>query len=208
MPSPPSPTARVRVTKRREADTPDRKVLSDRFSGKAQIEALDEARDAVGVHLEFVAATEVRQGLRVGVSDAAEVDELRKEPLKAGRRDDLQEPRRLVTGVPESVPLVAGLEDQIAGTTDQDLLTQQRADASFDDVAVLVLACMAVQRGGQGTRGHRMLHQREPLVGLLTVDHEPNPDAPQEPGLAVAGTYNLRRRRFHHLRLSVDSDVA
>ena len=77
------------LTVRCGAHTPGRRVRSDRFSGKAQIEALDEARDAVGVHLEFVAGTEVRQVLRVGVSDAAKVDELREESLKAARRDDL-----------------------------------------------------------------------------------------------------------------------
>src|SRR5438067_2037515 len=83
--------------------------------------AVDEPRDALGVHLERIAGAELGQRLRLGLCDAAEVDELVEEPLEAGRGDDLEDPRRLVSGVPECVPLVAGLEDQIAGATDQDL---------------------------------------------------------------------------------------
>jgi len=73
-----------------------------------------------------------------------EVDKFGEEPLEAGRGDDLQYPRRSITGVPEGVPLVAGLEDQIAGAGDQHLLAQQRADASLQDIAVFVLACVPV----------------------------------------------------------------
>src|SRR5437667_6091387 len=42
-----------------------------------------------------------------------------------------------------------------------------------------------------------MLHQREPVAGLRPFDHQPHSDAPQEPGLAVARTHHLHRRRSH-----------
>ena len=92
-----------------------RAVALDGLAREAQIEALDEPGDAVRVHLELVAGAELGQDLRLGLRDAAEVDELCEESLEAGRRDDLQESRWLIAGVPEGVPLVAGLEDQIAG---------------------------------------------------------------------------------------------
>jgi hypothetical protein len=73
---------------------------------EAQIEALDQPVDA-WVHLELVAGAEVGQGLGLGLSDSSELDEFGEESLEAGRRDDLEKPRRLIAGVPESVALVA-----------------------------------------------------------------------------------------------------
>jgi hypothetical protein len=46
----------------------------DRLAGETQFEALEQPRDAVGVHLELVAGTEVGQCLRIGLGDAAELD--------------------------------------------------------------------------------------------------------------------------------------
>ena len=92
---------------------------------EAEIEALDQARNALGVHFEFVAGAQLAERLRLGLGDAAEVDQLVEEPLEARRGDDLQDPRRLVAGVPECVPLVARLEDQIARAADQDLVAEQ-----------------------------------------------------------------------------------
>src|SRR6266702_115667 len=59
----------------------------------------------------------------------------------AKKRSD---PGGFVAGVPEGVPLVARLEDQVARPADQYLVAEQRADASFQDVAVLVLAGVPV----------------------------------------------------------------
>jgi hypothetical protein len=112
---------------------------SDRLPGKPQAEALDEAGDAVGIHLQRVARAELRERLRRGRGGAAQVDELLEVALEAGRGDDLEDPRRLIARVPERVPLVARLVDQIARAGDDDLVPEQCADLPLQDVAVLVL---------------------------------------------------------------------
>src|SRR5205823_645412 len=81
--------------------------------------------------------------------------------------------------------------------TDHDLVPQERSDAPLDDVAVFVFMNVAVERRGQRTRRHRVLDQGEPSAGLGSVKHEPDPDAAQEPGLAVARTDDLRCGRVH-----------
>ena len=48
----------------------------DRLAREHQPEALDEPWDALGVHFELVAGGEVGQSLRLGLRDAAKVDEL------------------------------------------------------------------------------------------------------------------------------------
>src|ERR1035437_10125053 len=175
----------------------DAAVALARLAGEAQIEALDELGNAVGVHLELVADAELGQGLWVGLCDAAEVDKLAEESLEAGGRDDLQKPRREIAGVPEGVPLVARLEDQIAWACGHDFVAQQRPDASLHYVAVFVLVCVAVQRGGERSGGHRVLDHRESVSGVLAVEHKPNADASEEPGVAVLEPHDLRGYGFH-----------
>src|SRR4029453_4679045 len=149
------------------------------------------------IHLEAVARAEIRENLRGCPGDATEVDEFGEESLKAGRRDDLQNPGRLITRVPERVPLVAGLEHQIPWVGDQHFVTEKRAHPALEHVAVLVFTRVPVQRGGQSAGGHRMLDQRESLARLRpadnepAADHEPGADAPEEPRLAVARSDNL-----------------
>ena len=65
----------------------------------------------------------------------------RKYRSKAAGRDDLEDPARLITGVPTRVPLVAPLEDELARTGLDDIVRRAaRAHASLEDEAVLVLA--------------------------------------------------------------------
>ena len=70
-------------------------------------EALHEPWDALGIDLDLVPGADVRERLRVGPGQAAEVDELGEEALEAGGRDDFQDPGWLIAGVPERMPLVA-----------------------------------------------------------------------------------------------------
>src|SRR5215212_11539763 len=77
-----------------------------------------------------------------------------------------------------------GLKMRSPGS-DQHLVAQQRANAPLHDEAVLVFAVVPVKRRRQRPRGHRVLDQREALVCLRAVDHEPDSDAPQEARLAV-----------------------
>jgi hypothetical protein len=54
-----------------------------------------------------------------------------------------------------------------------------------------------VQRRRQRARAHRVLDEREAAARLVAIDHEPNADAAEEPGLAVMRADHLRRRRLH-----------
>src|SRR5205823_12715927 len=78
----------------------------------AQVKALEQAGDAVGLHFKPVARAQLGQLLGLSLQHAAHVHELLEEALKTCRGDDLQDARRLVAGVPEGVPLIARLEDQ------------------------------------------------------------------------------------------------
>src|SRR5918999_3074579 len=179
-------------------------IILDRLAGEDDAEPLDQARNRVRLHLELVAGAKLGQGLRRRCGHATHVGELLEEALEPGGRDDLEEPRGLVAGVPEGVPLVARLEDQVAGAADHDLVAKQRADAALEHVAVLVLAEVAVQGRRERPRRHRVLHEREPLVGLGPIDHEPDADASEEPGLAVARSDHPCCGRFHSRSLSFD----
>ena len=96
-----------------------------RLAREPQPEALDEAWDRVGLHLMPVALGERGSGLRLHTSGATELDQLAEGLLEACRRDDLQKARGRVAGVPEGVPLVAGLEDQVAGLANHHLVSEQ-----------------------------------------------------------------------------------
>jgi len=132
--------------------------------------------------------------------------------LEARGGDDLEDPARLVARVPERVPLVARLVDQVARAGLDDLVAEQRAHAALQDVAVLVLARVEVQRGGEGARRHRVLDQREALAGLRAVDHEADADAAEEAlgGVGRADDLRARRRGGGHGSelLWLDSNVA
>src|ERR1017187_5815074 len=105
---------------------------------EAHAEALDEAGDARGVHLERVALAEFAERRGVRLRDATEVDELGKEALDAGRRDDLKNPAGGVPGVPERVPLSAGLQYEVAWAGLEDVVAEERCHAALQHVAVLV----------------------------------------------------------------------
>jgi hypothetical protein len=48
-------------------------------------------------------------------------------------------------------------EDQVAGTGDEDLVSDLDPDLAFEDVGVLVLAFVRVQRRGEDARPDRVL---------------------------------------------------
>src|SRR5204862_7895226 len=105
---------------------------------------------------------------------------------------DLEDPARLVARVPERVPLVARLVDEVTGPRLDDVVAEQRAHAPLEDVAVLVLARVQVQRRGERARRHRMLDEREALARLRPVDHEANADRSEEALLRIAWADDLR----------------
>src|SRR5579883_2718268 len=143
-----------------------------RRSGKTNREALDELRHAAHIHVDFVAGAKRREALRVGRAAAQLRGEFAKVVLKSARRDDLENPRRRIAGVPKRVPLVAGLENEIAHLPDDDGFAKHRADAAFEHEAVLVLSMMAVQRGGQRLGRKRMLDEREAIAAIFAADQK------------------------------------
>jgi hypothetical protein len=82
------------------------RVEMARIDGEHQPVLLAQAAGAVQIHLGAVARLVV-----LGRADAR--GELVDVVLKAGGRDDLQDPTGAVAGVPEGVPLVARLERQV-----------------------------------------------------------------------------------------------
>src|SRR5215211_7408665 len=132
---------------------------------------LQDGRRALEVGLDAVAGRQGRQGRRIRL--VAGGAELAEQVLKAARRDELQHAGGGVPGVPEGVPLAAGLEDQIAGFGEDFLVAQQGPQPALQHVAVLGLAAVVVQRAGQDVRRQGVLHDREPAAGGGAVDHEP-----------------------------------
>src|SRR5919112_1585699 len=114
------------------------------------------------------------------------------EVLESSRADDLQYAAWHVAGVPEGVPLVAGFEDHGPRARVHHGVTEQAPHPAFQDVVVLVLTRVPVQRGGEGSRGDRMFHQGAPPTRLLAPDHEPDDERPEIDHLPVAGSDHTR----------------
>jgi len=138
-----------------------------------------QARDALEVELEAVA------GARPGRRRAGA--ELGEELLEAPGGDDLEDPARLVACVPERVPLPARLEDEVADIGEHDVVAELRAHATLDDVAVLVLVRVPVQRRAQPARRDRVLDKREASAGLGAPDHESHAEGGEVDTRAVGG---------------------
>jgi type I restriction enzyme, R subunit len=94
--------------------------------------------------------------------------------LEPAGGDDLEDPARHVASVPEGVPLGARFEDEVPLFRVDDLIAKLRSHASLEDVAVLVLVRMTVERSDERPRGDRMLNEGESSPGLLAPDHKPN----------------------------------
>src|SRR5829696_6260956 len=122
----------------------------------------------------------------------AGLSRLLEEVLESSGGDDLQYAARPVAGVPEGVPLVAGLEDEGALFRDDDLVAELRAQTALQDVAVLVLVRVAMKWGGERSWGYWMFHQREPSTRLLAPDHEPDAEGAEIHDLPVGGPNNVR----------------
>src|SRR3954451_8440266 len=125
---------------------------------KPQPVALAEHRDAPRIDLEPGLRPDRRHGL--AGRGLHEVGQLLKVALEPAGRDDLEDPAGLVARVPESVPLAARLEYEVARPGHDDLAAEVRAHPALEHERVLVLAAVAVQRrprrpGGGGGAGPR-----------------------------------------------------
>src|SRR5690242_13026752 len=125
---------------------PSERSSGERIRREADAEAFDEVGDAGGIQLERIAFAEIAESVRVCLHDATELDELRKEALEAGGRDDLEDPARLLSSVPEGVPLAARLEDEVTGASLHDVVAEECSHAAFEHVAVFVFPQMPMER--------------------------------------------------------------
>jgi len=77
------------------------------------------------------------------------------------------------------------LEDQIARLAIDDIIAEQCPQSPLDDVAVLVLARVTMERRGKRSRRNGVLDQREAAARLLAPHHEPHAKRPQIDRLAI-----------------------
>src|SRR5215217_3851704 len=113
---------------------------------------------------------------RAGMIGGEERRYLRKVPLEAGGGDDLQRPRRRVARVPEGVRHFPWFEDQVAGTGDEDLVSDLDPDLAFEDVGVLVLACVCSGAARmRGPIGWSTSAKVPPLAAPSIMNRTPSP---------------------------------
>jgi hypothetical protein len=86
------------------------------------------------------------------------------------------------------VPLVSGLEHEVARLCGDHLITEQGPELAFEHVAVLILVGMTVQRRRQRAWRDGMLDERELSAGLGGPDHEPHAEHAEVNRLAVGWT--------------------
>jgi hypothetical protein len=94
---------------------------------RSEVERRTEAAQRLEVHLQAVAPGRVDHAVqvrwRIRREEAGELGEV---VLEAGLADDLEQPRFLVAGVEEGVPLVARLADEVPGPGLRDLLASTK----------------------------------------------------------------------------------
>src|SRR3954447_6267633 len=168
-----------------------------------KVEAREQIGNRLRPDLEPVTGCDGTELSRFDRAEPAHFDQLVEVLLESAGRDDLQDSRRLVGRVPEGVPLIARLVDEVARVRDHYLVAKKCAQSALEDEAVLVLARVQVQRGRERPRRHRVLHERELAARLRAVDHEADADPAERSGLAIRGSDHL----CHYLLLSLDTPV-
>jgi hypothetical protein len=147
----------------------------------------DKSRHTGEVHLEPVLGVQGDDRVDVVRVRFQDLRELLEEVLETRRRDDLQEPCRLIGRVPEGVPDVARLVDEVAGSCMDDLVTQLEPPGPFEHERVLVLARVQVHRRGEAPRDDRVFDERKPILGDLPIHDETSSDATEIAGDGVSG---------------------
>src|SRR5215212_1497763 len=149
-----------------------------------------EARHALKIELYPVAGVKGRG--RLPGSGLPTLGRLLEQALESSGGDYLQYPAQAVAGVPEGVPLVAGLEDEVTLSRIDDLIAELCPHTTLQDVAVLVLVRVTMERGSERSRGDRMLNEGEPTAGFFAPDHEPNAKRSEIYGLPITGPEDAR----------------
>ncbi len=158
---------------------------------------LGELRDRRVVDLELVAVDDLADGGVVLCRQRGR--KLAEVALEAPGRDDLEQARRLVAGVPERVRDPARLDDELAGARLDDLVADLHGDTALEHVGVLVLVAVRVDGRAERARGQRVLDEREAAAGLLGADHEAHAERVQVDELALARAEHAPGRGVHPL---------
>jgi hypothetical protein len=76
------------------------------------------------------------------------------------------------------MPLAARLYDNVPRVTENRIVSEKRPYGALEHKAVLVLAVMAMHGGREGTRLHRMLHERETTPSVQPIKKKLRPREP------------------------------
>ena len=114
---------------------------------------------------------------RVGWACLEEIDHLGEVPLEPSGRDHLENAGGCVAVVPERVPLLARLEDQVACLSVHDLVTEKRAHASLEELALIgrIGGTLGVAEDGVAISWRRREKPQPPNVKFrIPADDAPN----------------------------------
>jgi hypothetical protein len=155
---------------------------------------LDQVRDTTEIEFDIVPRCEgknlfwIKRRLATG--------QLHEVTLKPGRRDDFQDARRLVARIPEGMPLIAWLEDQVASIAENNLSTQISANPPFNYKTVFIFVPMPMQRRRERPRFHRMFHERKAAARVIPINHKSDPSGTKVAGFTVLRLQNSRSGVF------------
>jgi hypothetical protein len=122
--------------------------------------------------------------------------QFREVTFEPGRRDDFQDARWLVARIPEGMPLIAWLEDQVTSIAENNLSTQINANPPFSYKAVFIFTPMSMQRCSERPRFHRMFHERKAAARVIPINHNSDPSGSNAEGFTVLRTQYSRLAAF------------
>jgi len=117
---------------------------------KNQLEPLSNPIGGFEIGLKTITGRDVRRG-----------DYIFEVVFESSGRNDLEDPARAITGIPESVPSVAGLEDEVARLREDCSSTKPGSHLALQHIALFVLTRVTMQRSGEVPRRDRVLNERE-----------------------------------------------
>jgi hypothetical protein len=155
---------------------------------------LNQVRDTIEIEFDIVPG---REGNNLfWIKRRLPTAQFREVTLKPGRRDDLQDARWLVASIPEGMPLIAWLEDQVASIAENNLSTQINANPPFNYKTVFIFIPMPMQRRRERPRFHRMFHERKAAARVIPIDHKSDPSGTKLAGFTILRSQNSRSVAF------------
>ena len=155
---------------------------------------LDQVRDTTEIEFDIVPG---RQGENLfWIKRRRPTGQFREVTLKPGRRDDFQDARWSVARIPEGMPLIAWLEDQVASIGQNNLSTQISANPPFNYKTVFIFIPMPMQRRRECPRFHRMFHERKAAARVIPINHKSDPSVTEVARFTVLRSQKPRSVAF------------